>query len=223
MEKTKKSSRKTASASKDKFQHAYREFVLREGKEPASVFIFCKDLGLTENEFYESFGSFQAIAKEIWRSYITHTLKRFQADENAAVFTAREKILAFYFILAEELRKDRSFALHGLKDAHKSPLLSPELKAFKQEFEQWLEPVLAEGKQTGEIAPRPFLDKQYKSLFWIHLMFVLQFWAHDESTGFEKTDMAIEKSVNLAFDLIGKGVLDNALDFGKFLYQNSKN
>jgi hypothetical protein len=40
---------------------------------------------------------------------------------------------------------------------------------------------------------------------------------------FEKTDAAIEKSVNLAFDLIGKGILDNALDFGKFLYQNSKN
>ena len=29
--------------------------------------------------------------------------------------------------------------------------------------------------------------------------------------------------INLAFDLIGKGVLDNALDFGKFLYQNAKN
>jgi hypothetical protein len=57
----------------------------------------------------------------------------------------------------------------------------------------------------------------------MHFMFILQFWAHDESANFEKTDAAIEKSVNLAFDLIGKGILDNALDFGKFLYQNSKN
>ena len=38
-----------------------------------------------------------------------------------------------------------------------------------------------------------------------------------------ETDEAIEKSVNLAFDIIGKGVLDNALDFGKFLFQQSRN
>ena len=57
----------------------------------------------------------------------------------------------------------------------------------------------------------------------MHLLFILKFWSNDESPNFEKTDAAIEKSVTLAFDLIGKGILDNALDFGKFLYQNSKN
>jgi hypothetical protein len=37
----------------------------------------------------------------------------------------------------------------------------------------------------------------------------------------DKLDLAaIEKSVNLAMDLMGKSPLDAALDFGKFLFQN---
>lgn len=97
------------------------------------------------------------------------------------------------------------------------------MKGFKASFEEWISGVLNEGKNTGEVAKRPFIDERYQGLFWLHLMFILQFWIKDESSNFDNTDAAIEKSVNLAFDLIGKGVLDNALDFGKFLYQNAKN
>jgi len=50
--------------------------------------------------------------------------------------------------------------------------------------------------------------------------FLLVFWKEDESPGFEKTDAAVEKSVNLAFDLIGKGAVDSFIDFAKFLYQS---
>ncbi|MFM8744025.1 MAG: TetR family transcriptional regulator C-terminal domain-containing protein, partial [Cytophagales bacterium] len=151
------------------------------------------------------------------------TRTRMEADEAYLKFSAREKILTFYFMLAEALKADRSFVLAQLSSI-KTPAITPVfLRAFKSAFEEWVNGVLAEGKSTGEIAKRPYIENQYVSLFWLHMMFVLQFWTHDESVGFEKTDIAIEKSVTLAFDLIGKGVLDNALDFGKFLYQHSKN
>ena len=52
------------------------------------------------------------------------------------------------------------------------------------------------------------------------MSFLLLFWRDDDSAGFEKTDAFVEKSVNLAFDLIGKGALDSAIDFAKFLYQS---
>jgi hypothetical protein len=54
----------------------------------------------------------------------------------------------------------------------------------------------------------------------LNFLFVLTFWLNDNSKGFEKTDESIERSVNLAFDLMGKSALDAALDFGKFLFQN---
>lgn len=222
METTKKSSPKPKAAAKDKILKAYRRALLTDGKQPSSVFVFCQSLGLSEDDFYQYFGSFDAIDKEIWKGYLATVSGRLKKDTNYASFSIREKILAFYFTLTEVLKSDRSFVLLTLKD-WKNPAMPPSfMKAFKKEFDSWLEPVLLEGKQSGEIARRPMLDNQYVSLFWLHLLFVLQFWSKDDSAGFEKTDAAIEKSVNLAFDLIGKGVLDNALDFGKFLFQHSK-
>jgi AcrR family transcriptional regulator len=223
MEKTIKSKAKASSASADKITSAYRNYVLTEGKQPASVFKFCKDQGFKEAEFYQYFGSFEALEKAIWKNFVDDTRSKMVADASYSTFTTREKILTFYFMLAEALKTDRSFVLHQLKSWKKPGMVPAFLKGFKASFDEWINSVLNEGKASGEIAKRPYLDERYDVLFWLHLMFILQFWSHDESANFEKTDAAIEKSVNLAFDLIGKGVLDNALDFGKFLYQNAKN
>ncbi|NOT76163.1 MAG: TetR/AcrR family transcriptional regulator [Cyclobacteriaceae bacterium] len=226
MEKAKKTSRKTKAAGKparDKIISAYRETLLTEGKVPSSVYTFSQSIGIKEDDFYQYFGSFEAVDKEIWNGYFQSVASRLTSDKNYSSFSTREKILAFYFTLAEVLKEDRSFALLTLKE-WRNPAFTPDaMKAFKNSFEEWLTPVLNEGKQNGEIAKRPLFDSRYDALFWMHLIFILQFWTRDNSVGFEKTDAAIEKSVNLAFDLIGNGILDNALDFGKFLYQNSKN
>ncbi len=135
-------------------------------------------------------------------------------------FSAREKILAFYFTLLEELKSNRSYVLFQLEHSRKFELVPEYIKGFKAEFETFFDSVLNEGKGKGEVANRPILDKRYPQLFWLHLGFILLFWKQDSSAGFEKTDAAIEKSVNLAFDLIGKGAVDSAIDFAKFLYQN---
>ncbi len=79
--------------------------------------------------------------------------------------------------------------------------------------------IINEGIKNGEIAKRPYLDKRYPQIFWTHFALMLLYWKEDESASFEKTDAYIEKSVRLAFDLIGKGVIDSALDFAKFIYQ----
>ena len=113
----------------------------------------------------------------------------------------------------------RSFSLLQIKP-HNNLEITPEfLKDFHKEFNDFLESVLLTGKSTGEVANRPIIDKGYPSLFWFHMRFLLNFWKDDNSPGFESTDAAIEKSVNVAFDLIGQGAVDTVFDFAKFLYQ----
>lgn len=223
---TKKSTRKTASASAsaspEKIKSAYIEYLLMEGKQPASVYKFCLDLGIKEDVFYEYFGSFDAVEKEVWNGFITKAVSRLNSDRTFASFTSREKILSFYYTILEELKNNRSFVLQQLGTFRKPEIIPGYLKSFKQTFDLFIEGVLNHGKSNGEIATRPYLDKVYPQLFWMHLGFVLLFWRDDDSAGFEKTDAAVEKSVNLAFDLIGKGAVDTALDFAKFLYQTKK-
>ena len=47
----------------------------------------------------------------------------------------------------------------------------------------------------------------------------MRFWIEDRSPGFEKTDIAIEKSVRSVFDLFDNTPLDSIVDFGKFLWE----
>ena len=94
------------------------------------------------------------------------------------------------------------------------------MKEFKEKFKDFASDIIMEGKETQEIANRPVISDRYDEALWIQVLFVLKYWLDDNSPRFEKTDAAIEKSVNLAFDLMGKSALDSFLDFAKFLYQN---
>ncbi|MGE0589639.1 MAG: TetR family transcriptional regulator C-terminal domain-containing protein [Cyclobacteriaceae bacterium] len=221
MAKTKKS-KKEPQNPEDKILRGYIAYVLDKEKEPKSVFKLCQYLGMDEAEFYKSFSSLKGLKKEIWTGFFHKTIERLNADSNFQSFSVREKLLAFYFTFVEELMVHRDFITMELKD-WKIPSVPPKsMNRFRTQFETWIKDLLAQGKENDEISKRPYLDRGYPSLLWLHLFFVLQFWVKDDSREFERTDMAIEKSVNLAFEVIGHGVLDQALDFGKFMFQQFK-
>lgn len=219
METTKKTKRKAEGKSADQLKNLYIEALLKEGKVPASVFKFCIDNGLKEEDFYQVAGSFEGLDRLIWKEVIESVISAMKSDKSFQEFSTREKILAFYFSLFEKFKSSRSYVVFHLSQK-KFELMPGYLKDFKKSFEDFFSSMLAEGKGSGEVATRPYLDKRYPQLFWFHFGFLLHFWKDDESAGFEQTDAAIEKSVNLAFDLIGKGALDTAIDFAKFIYQN---
>ncbi|MGO1751977.1 MAG: TetR family transcriptional regulator C-terminal domain-containing protein, partial [Psychroflexus sp.] len=61
--------------------------------------------------------------------------------------------------------------------------------------------------------------KIYAEGTWLQFLFLLKFWKEDDSASFEKTDVAIEKSVNTIFDILDNSALERVFDLGKFLYK----
>jgi hypothetical protein len=53
-------------ATTESIQKAYIDFVLTEGEQPKSVYIFAKKNKMPEEEFYRFFGSFDAIEQSVW-------------------------------------------------------------------------------------------------------------------------------------------------------------
>ncbi len=199
---------------------AYKQHVLEHGKDPASVYKFAQDLKIKETVFYNHFNSFKAVKQVIWKGFITETMTALHAEEAFIEYSAREKLLAFYFTLVEVLKENRSYALLDLQHM-KKPKITPDfLKEFKKHFIQFVNDILLQAKETDEVVDRPFVGDRYAEGLWIQALFVLQFWTKDESIGFDKTDAAIEKAVHVSFDLMGKSPIDSVLDFAKFLYQN---
>lgn len=203
---------------KNEIRQAYIKYWLENGKRPVSVYAFSQQLGLAETGFYDSYASFDALEKDIWRSFFEETLAKLKADETYQGYSVREKLLAFYFVWVQQLRENRSYILVQ-RERFLAPGLHPDkLEAFRLAFYDYIRDLLKAGYQTGEVKERKFISDQYVHGFWAQALFVLRYWIKDDSERFEMTDAAIEKAVNLSFQLISSNTLDSILDFGKFVF-----
>jgi hypothetical protein len=221
---SKKSNKATADKS-SKIRDAYIDYLLEHGKEPASVYQFMKMLKMKEGVFYDYYNSFSAIEKDVWKSYFDETLSRIRSESVYNEYTVREKLLAFYYTWIEVLKDNRSYVTYSVNRMERKGFRwknADFLHAFRSAFLDFVNDLIAEGKETEEIVDRPLIGSRYDDGLWQQLIFVLKFWVNDDSLGFERTDAAIEKAVNLSFDLMSRSALDTAFDFARFLYQKRK-
>lgn len=203
-----------------KIKEAYINYVLENGSKPASIFKFVKELKIKETLFYDHFNSFENIERAIWGDMFSETIMAIKSEGVYDEYSSREKLLAFFYTWIETLKSQRSFILQSVQKGMKPEFTPYYLEGVKEGFKEWIAEVLLEAKETEEVLVRPIVSDRYDDAIWLQFLFVLGFWIKDDTKGFEKTDAAIEKSVNLAFDLMGRGPLDAMLDFGKFLFQN---
>lgn len=201
---------------------AYIAYLLENDEQPKSVFAFAKALDMDENEFYKHFASFAAIEKHILFWLFTETKNQLEADEIFNGYGAREKMLAFFYTWVERARNYRSYLVHLHNRNKIHPPVPAYLDGVKDGFKEFTQAIINEGITNNEVVERKFISDKYSGGLWVQFGFIHQFWLKDDSKDFEKTDAAIEKSVQLSFELISKGVLDVAIDFGKFLFQNRK-
>jgi len=204
----------------EEIQNAYVDYVLTQGRKPKSVYAFAKENNLSEAEFYNFYGSFEAIEETIWTNLITIAIAEVQSQEVWEQYSSREKTLAFFYGFIELLKTKRSFALYTLKNSTRTIGTPQVLKGVKNAFENFTVNILQQGIETRELADRRFFSDRYKDALWVQFGFILSFWAKDKSSGFEKTDVAIEKGINVTFDLFERSPLDSLIDYGKFMVTN---
>ena len=147
------------------------------------------------------------------------TLDMIRGEEVYKDYSVREKLLSLYFSFFEKLKNNRSFAILSLERS-RNPLQRRELlEKVRKSYINYVNVLVKEGMESGEIVSRPYITDKYGDLMWPQFVFVLEFWMKDSSKDFERTDAAIEKAVNLSFDLMGQTAVDSAVDLVKFLFQ----
>lgn len=207
-------------ATLQQIRNGYIDYVLTNNEKPKSVYSFTKKLKITEADFYEFFASFESIEKNIWVDLTVETINTLEQQEIWDQYSSRDKILAFFYSYVEVLKKQRSFVVYSLNHHDKKFSTPDVLSGVKPIFENFAENIINEGLENGELADRKFLTKRYKDAVWIQFAFIVNFWMNDDSAGFEKTDEAIEKGINVTFDLFQKSPLDHLFEYGKFLSRN---
>ena len=226
---TAKKSTKTPADTSAKIKEAYLDHLLTHGEAPPSVYQFTKSLKMKEASFYEHYNSFTSLERDIWRGFFDQAVERIQSEDVYREYLVREKLLAFYYTWIEVLKDNRSYVIFRVSRMGLAPTRQPSAKMsrinttmlsrFKEGFLDFANELIMEGKETDEVVDRPIISNNYDEGLWRQVLFVLNFWTEDDSPNFERTDVAIEKAVNLSFDLMGRSAIDSAIDFARFLYQ----
>jgi hypothetical protein len=198
---------------------SYIDEILIEGAIPVSIYKFCKKTGVPETEFYNSFASFKSIETYFWKSILKST-KEIVDSEEIEDGNTHHYLLSFYFTLFENFKLNRSFILHQAghgKDKFKldfklKKLLKPH---FSEIAKSIYTPIHDISEEVGE--------KISEEAVWFQFVTIFHFWLRDESVGFEKTDLLIEKSVRVGIDLTENLPTESVLDFGKFMFKELKN
>lgn len=205
-----------SSISREDWISAYVDYVLEEGREPASVFKFAKNLEAKEGDFYQEFASFRSLESVIWRGMFNDTLETLNNDPDYANYDARQKGLAFFYTFVEHAKQNRSFMMARFPRGA-CAFRSQALCSLRKGYVEYAENLLIDGQNDGSVADRGRANEIYPKFSLAHFFFIIEGFLEDDSAAFERTDVLIEKSVNLGFDLVGAQIIDSAIDFLKFV------
>jgi hypothetical protein len=148
--------------------------------------------------------------------YIAEVLEICFQDENFATYTAREQSLAFHFTLLQQLANDEKLVNEiNIFQIQSFNILNSELKDFNTSNIEY-------GSSIGEIQKRLFIDQYYSTMLSLCTFYILDFWKKDNSINKEKSDVAIDKIINWAYDIMAPNALDSSFTLIQFILQNLK-
>ncbi|MDC7994024.1 TetR/AcrR family transcriptional regulator [Altibacter sp. HG106] len=200
---------------------AYMTHLLETENTPTSVYKFAKEQQSDESNFYQYFGSFEGLREAIWNTFFEESMRLAEKQPEYENFNNQEKMLTFFYTFFELLTANRSYVLMTLPKRGDLMEYRVQLKGLRQRVKDFAGTLIAEDNEQKNLK---FLN-QPVSVFsegaWLQTLFLLKYWLSDSSPEFEKTDMAIEKSVRAVFDVFQTTPLESVVDFGKFLWKNN--
>jgi len=203
--------------SSEKITELYMHFCLENNRKPESVYLFCKQNGIVEKEFYKFFSSIDSIEKSVFVSFHQMAVNLINQSGETATLGFRDKLLTYYYTYFEILTANRSYVVFDLKNDRNRLHNVEKLQEFKKHFKAFIAQISAGYLKITNDRIRNAQQKALEEGAWVQFLVTLRFWLDDESIGFEKTDLFIEKSIRATFDLIDITPFESVIDFGKFL------
>ena len=186
---------------------------------PLSVFKFCKENKIEEKTFYKHFSSLDAVKGKIWEFFYDNAIGLLEKDSAYENASPKDKLLSFYFTFFEVMLLNRSYVLFSLSSHQSTVVKMSQLNIMRSSFKDFAEDLIDMGNANKNESYLQHPPKIFSEGAWIQFAFLIKFWINDASVDFEKTDQAIEKSVQTVFDVFDNTPLGTLVDFGKFLWK----
>lgn len=207
--------------SKQAVIESFERYVQTNGKRPRSFTEFCEAQKLKPKEARTYFSTLAALEKAVWLHWFEETLSVLANSEEYKDYSARERLLSFYYTWMDTVKPFDDY----MKTAPTLPKLFSGVDWFladlQRAFLKYAKDLVQLAATNEEIMKRPLVQNYYDNALWQQFLFIMNYWLKDKSEEQTKTDEAIERSVNLFFELAGRNQLDSILDFGKFLFKKN--
>lgn len=197
---------------------AFMKHVAKKNKVPKSIYSFCLKNDFEEDDFYNHFTSYVNLQKEIYLDLFNHTMQTLLKEEEYDKFTAENKLLSFYFTFFENLKANRSYVVIDLKSQQDIS----KLELLKEAFDSYIKSLELKSIDLKNETVNKLQEKVKGNGMWLQLMLILKFWLKDDSKGFEKTDILIEKTITTTMQIMDTTPLESIIDLGKFLFKEKK-
>ncbi|MEQ8339353.1 MAG: TetR family transcriptional regulator C-terminal domain-containing protein [Cyclobacteriaceae bacterium] len=196
----------------------YMDYLLKNHKDPDSMYQFAGILGMKESNLYQHFASFTAIQQTVFETFFEHTVSLLEKDKSYQAYDAKNKLLGFYYTFFEILKENRSYVILALKKGS-GMMPMKVLQGLKSHFTAYIDNIGIDTINLKNADLDNLKHKGLKEIAWGQLLATLKYWMNDDSSDFEKTDLFIEKSLKASFDLINTRPLESVIDFTKFLFK----
>lgn len=210
---------KNKETSKEEIENIYWDRLLTSGSAFPSVYALCKELDITEAEFYKHFNSIDGIESVFWQQTVVETIEVLEKDEDYAEYGFEQKLLAFYYTYFAHIQKHRSrfverFPCVGLEGMKRTSKMRT---AVIENADLWIH----QGIEEGVVADRKQLNSLYSKALFEQLKVLILFYVKDDSENFQDTDAFIEKTVGLGVQCLSTGVVDSLIDVARFLVRKT--
>lgn len=200
---------------------AFTDYVQREGRRPRSLTEFCEVQKLAAENMRIYFSTLASLEKAVWLQWFEETLAVLANSGEYKNYSARERLLSFYYTWMDTVKPFRKY----MQSAPALPELFSGVDWFladvQRAFLKYAKELVQLAAGNEEIMKRPLVQNYYDRALWQQFLFIMNYWLKDKSEEQTKTDEAIERSVNLFFELAGRNQMDSIIDFGKFLFKKN--
>lgn len=211
--------KKNKELTQEKIYNSYTDFYLKKLRKPNSVYEFACENNIDESNFYKFFTSFESLEKHYFVTMFEYTVELLEKNDAYHSYNSKDKLSALFFTFFEMATLNRSFVIAILKE-NKNPLKNlAKLSNLRVAFFDYVITILEKPLKIDNEKISKVQDQVLRESTWLQFLSILKFWINDESSNFEKTDIFIEKSTRLSFDLIHNPVNQSIIDFGKFLWK----
>jgi hypothetical protein len=134
----------------------------------------------------------------------------------------KDKMLIFFYTFFEMLTANRSYVLFALEETKDLKKNLAQLKELRTHVKKYASFLIEERNQSRQFSILKHPVKIFSEGAWLQTLVILKYWMNDTSPSFEKTDLVIEKSVRVIFDVFETSPLESIVDFGKFIYKERR-